>query len=104
MINTILQGNVLERAKDIESNSVQCCVTSPPYWGLRDYGTATWEGGDENCSHKRDSKASESCTTGHVNLEGSVGDGIYKSVCKRCGAVRVDNQLGLEETDRKSVV
>jgi DNA modification methylase len=103
MINTILQGNVLERTKDIESNSVQCCVTSPPYWGLRDYGTATWEGGDENCSHKRDSKASESCTTGHVNLEGSVGDGIYKSVCKRCGAVRVDNQLGLEETPEEYV-
>ncbi len=103
MINTILQGNVLERTKDIESNSVQCCVTSPPYWGLRDYGTATWEGGDEKCSHKRDSKASESCTTGHVNLEGSVGDGIYKSVCKRCGAVRVDNQLGLEETPEEYV-
>jgi DNA modification methylase len=103
MNNTILQGNVLERTKDIESNSIQCCVTSPPYWGLRDYGTATWEGGDENCSHKRDSKASESCTTGHVNLEGSVGDGIYKSVCKRCGAVRVDNQLGLEETPEEYV-
>ena len=22
-----------------------CVVTSPPYWGLRDYGTAKWEGG-----------------------------------------------------------
>lgn len=31
--------------------SVQTCVTSPPYWGLRDYGTATWEGGDEQCDH-----------------------------------------------------
>ena len=103
MIISILQGNVLERAKDIESNSIQCCVTSPPYWGLRDYGTATWEGGDESCSHKRDSKASESCTTGHVNLEGSVGDGIYKSECKRCGAIRVDNQLGLEETPEEYV-
>ena len=27
-------------------------MTSPPYWGLRDYGTATWEGGDAECDHK----------------------------------------------------
>ena len=29
-------------------------VTSPPYWGLRDYGTATWEGGYKNCDHRID--------------------------------------------------
>jgi len=28
----------MEKLKEIESESVQCCVTSPPYWGLRDYG------------------------------------------------------------------
>jgi DNA modification methylase len=38
-INHIYQGNVLDRIKDLEENSVQCVVTSPPYWGLRDYGT-----------------------------------------------------------------
>jgi DNA modification methylase len=31
-------GNCLDALKEIEKNSVQCCVTSPPYWGLRDYG------------------------------------------------------------------
>ena len=36
-INTILQGNVLEKIKDIDDRSVQCVVTSPPYWGLRNY-------------------------------------------------------------------
>ena len=30
-------GNVLSR---LEAQSVQCCVTSPPYWGLRDYDHA----------------------------------------------------------------
>lgn len=34
----ILQGDVLARLADIPDASVQCCVTSPPYWGLRDYG------------------------------------------------------------------
>jgi DNA modification methylase len=35
----ILQGNCLERLREMPDESVQCCVTSPPYWGLRDYGT-----------------------------------------------------------------
>ena len=35
---TILVGDVRQRLSDIADGSVQCCVTSPPYWGLRDYG------------------------------------------------------------------
>jgi DNA modification methylase len=37
-MNNILEGNVLDRLKDIDEKSIQCVVTSPPYWGLRDYG------------------------------------------------------------------
>ena len=33
----ILQGNVLNKLQEIETGTVQCVVTSPPYWGLRDY-------------------------------------------------------------------
>lgn len=36
----ILQGDVLEQLRALPDDSVQCCVTSPPYWGLRDYGVA----------------------------------------------------------------
>ena len=35
----------------LSAESVHCVVTSPPYWGLRDYGTAKWEGGDPACEH-----------------------------------------------------
>ena len=35
---TILIGDVLDRIKEIPDQTIQCCVTSPPYWGLRDYG------------------------------------------------------------------
>jgi DNA modification methylase len=94
----ILEGNCIEQLKSLPDESVNCCITSPPYWGLRDYGTGTWVGGDSSCSHKRDSKQSDKTQTGHRNLEGAVGDGIYKDVCKRCGAVRKDNQVGLELT------
>jgi DNA modification methylase len=34
----ILIGDVRERLSEIESGSIQTCITSPPYWGLRDYG------------------------------------------------------------------
>jgi DNA modification methylase len=34
----IILGDVLETLRGMESESVNCIVTSPPYWGLRDYG------------------------------------------------------------------
>lgn len=36
----ILHGDALERLHELPEASVQCCVTSPPYWGMRDYGVA----------------------------------------------------------------
>ena len=32
------QGNALDILAQLPAESIQCCVTSPPYWGLRDYG------------------------------------------------------------------
>jgi site-specific DNA-methyltransferase (cytosine-N4-specific) len=34
---TVLTGDSLVVLPTLEAESVQCCVTSPPYWGLRDY-------------------------------------------------------------------
>jgi len=34
----IIFGDCREKLKELEPESVQMCVTSPPYWGLRDYG------------------------------------------------------------------
>lgn len=36
--NKIYQGDVLKVLKTFPDESIHCCVTSPPYWGLRDYG------------------------------------------------------------------
>lgn len=35
---TILEGDALTALRRLKANSVQCVVTSPPYWGLRNYG------------------------------------------------------------------
>lgn len=37
---TIYQGDAIEVLRELPVESVQCCITSPPYWGLRDYGVA----------------------------------------------------------------
>jgi DNA modification methylase len=33
----VIAGDSLKKLSQLEDESVQCCVTSPPYWGLRDY-------------------------------------------------------------------
>lgn len=37
-LNKIYQGDCLETLISWPDNFIDCCVTSPPYWGLRDYG------------------------------------------------------------------
>ena len=102
----IINGNSLDVLKTFPDESVDCCVTSPPYYALRDYGTGKWVGGDPNCPHYRTSKYSEMTATGHKAMmdNGSpVGYAIYKSVCPLCGAVRVDDQIGLEESPEEYI-
>jgi DNA modification methylase len=38
MTTKIITGNVLDKVKKLKDNSIQTVITSPPYWGLRDYG------------------------------------------------------------------
>ncbi len=80
----ILTGDVRETLATLEPQSVQTCVTSPPYWGLRDYGTASWAGGDLSCDHTVSSG-------GPSQLEGASQRGrsdVARGDCRRCGAIR----------------
>lgn len=89
----ILTGDAMTVLATMPDESVQTCVTSPPYFGLRDYGTATWEGGDAECSHIQPATGS----TQNKGNNGRLGT-EYRAVCGDCGAVRIDSQLGLEKT------
>ena len=105
-LNKVYLGNAIDIIRTFPDESIDCVVTSPPYYGLRDYGTGHWEGGDPNCKHYRESKKSDKTITGHKRMqehEAPVGDAIYKSVCPLCGAVRVDEQIGLEETPEEYI-
>jgi DNA methylase len=86
--------------------SVQCCVTSPPYLGLRDYGTAQWDGGDAECDHLmppngvRD-KGRDRAASGGTFHDSPVPNQIrqqFAGECRKCGARRIDAQIGLEAT------
>jgi DNA modification methylase len=92
----VVQGDCRLVLPTLPSASVQCVVTSPPYFGLRDYGTAQWSGGRTECDHARQSTVSRASS----GLEGATttqgGAAAYRTACGRCGAIRVDRQIGLE--------
>jgi DNA modification methylase len=108
----ILAGDAREVLRSLPEGSAQCCVTSPPYWGLRDYGTepTTW-GGEEGCGHDKWVKhryyvvgGGSARSSGEAFSEAGEGNAerIKKArwreddTCARCGAWR--GQLGLEPT------
>ena len=92
--NTILQGSALEQLKTLPNESIDMCITSPPYWGLRDYGTAEWEGGLAGCNHIK--KADQSTSKLSSTKTQKEAHSFYKNRCGICGATRIDKQLGLE--------
>lgn len=45
---TIIQGDAFAELSKLPAQVFQCCVTSPPYWGLRDYETENQIGAEES--------------------------------------------------------
>lgn len=93
----LLHGDCRQVLKTLPDESVNCCVTSPPYFGLRDYGTAQWEGGDSECDH-RQPLGGEGATSAKQNTSTGTQTHQYRGVCGKCGATRIDSQIGLEPT------
>jgi len=94
-------GDALSVLRELPEESVQCCVTSPPYWGLRDYGTAEWEGGDSECPHRVGGRVQDTKARGAIVA--GVRPGVDASRCLDCGALREDRQLGIEPTPEEYV-
>ena len=89
------------RAIPLPDKSVHMCVTSPPYWGLRDYGLGQWQGGDAECGHERETvKSSTSTMTGGYANGNSSGSqqGWPNGICGHCGVVQQAAGIGLEAT------
>lgn len=104
----VRQGHVIDVLRELAAESVQCIVTSPPYWGLRDYGLEplVW-GGPDGCKHEWERKThrvvggqndvSSSTVTGGRGKRDPLNEGVTQSSdCFRCNAWR--GSLGLEPT------
>lgn len=95
----LVSADALKILRLIPDCSIQTVVTSPPYWGLRDYGTVTWRGGDPGCDHSRmaggrgkNVPQTKNPTAGYpiaAHRGGNPHD------CP-CGARRTDRTIGLE--------
>lgn len=102
-------GDALDTLATLATGSVDCVVTSPPYWGLRDYGTGHWVGGDPDCAHSvgrgTNTPHTTGAPTGHVvgYPASAAHRGGDPQTCCRCGATRVDRQYGLEPTPQDYV-
>jgi DNA modification methylase len=87
VVNKIFCGNSLDILKQFPDECLDCCVTSPPYWALRDYDKVTtddihgiWDDNDPDCKHKW-----------------KINDKRVKDAfCEKCGAWR--GELGQEPT------
>lgn len=97
----IIQADVLDGLKLLPPKSVHCVVTSPPYWGLRDYGTAKWTGGAPDCDHV--SSRGRQGADGNRASRRFTARVVFKQTCGKCGALRKDDQLGLEETPQEYI-
>lgn len=85
------------RSVPLVDGCVQTIITSPPYWGLRDYGTATWSGGDPACDH-RQLFGGEGTASAVQNGNHGSQSRQYRDTCGKCGSQRADSQIGLEPT------
>jgi len=100
--NKILEGNAFRRAIDIPEGSISMIMTSPPYWGLRDYKTEPqiWGGNDE-CKHNWVGyrvKGQSGGISSKLNIKGQenfqrVPDAVVMN-CTKCFAMKCE--LGRE--------
>ena len=81
---------------------MDCVVTSPPYWGLRDYGTGKWSGGDGKCDHQIPRNKGR-VTPGDKQSTNTGSHPDTWKECGKCGATKEDLQLGLEKTPEEYV-
>ena len=106
--NKIICGDTFKILKSFPDNSIDCIVTSPPYWNLRDYGRQTntiWDG-NPDCEHNWTEFIREGNTWGipNKNVAGQVQKDPEtntswvkkqeQAFCSKCGAWY--GQLGLE--------
>jgi len=97
----ILNGDVLDHLRGLPDDSVHCCVTSPPYWGLRDYSRC-------GCGVGRTRDELPNPPAGWAERESNLGAFVqFAPLCPIChGTGKIagtERQLGLEPTPEQYI-
>ncbi len=103
-VNCILHGDALTQFATLPDESVDCVMTSPPYWSLRDYGNTVESvlGGTPDCVHAWKSPGVRGRSDAGSGIGNKVATDSFQarggngSFCPKCGAWK--GQLGLEPT------
>ena len=96
---TLYGGDCRDVLRELPAESVHCVVTSPPYWGLRDYGTATWDGGGYECAGRHDRIKADpdwwrkSSDDIRAELEAEAAEPSDPDRCPICSAPRCDHDV-----------
>lgn len=101
---TILQGNAWELVDSLENESINCIVTSPPYYALRSYDVEkVLIGGKKDCEHEwieniikpKGGKGINANVGANRHVEANMRDGNKENLfCQKCGAFYGD--FGIE--------
>jgi site-specific DNA-methyltransferase (adenine-specific) len=93
--NTIIQGHALDVLEEIPNESIDMVITSPPYWGLRNYNTnpIIWDN-HNNCEHEWQSFVRKGQTGGTKSLKVQIKEkenfqivkDSIQGFCVKCGA------------------
>ncbi|MDG6927745.1 MAG: site-specific DNA-methyltransferase [Nitrososphaerota archaeon] len=105
MAISIINKNVIDALRGLPAESVDCIITSPPYYGLRFYKNAeTVWGGDPECKHEwgheipnpmsKSGLPGPNATVGARFAQDATRRAGMGSFCLKCGAWK--GQLGLE--------
>ena len=106
--NRIYQLDCRDGLGMLGDESIDCVITSPPYWGLRDYGLEplVWDGraagcdehewGDGSVLHTGNAPSRNTTLTGGMGIRASDSVVSQGQFCSLCGAWR--GSLGLEPT------
>lgn len=97
--NRIIQGHAIEVLRTFPDECVDCVVTSPPYWNMRNYATdpIVW-GGREDCDHEWSEEIKTGQTTPQTKYKAAKEAFTQTSgcFCLKCGAFL--GELGGEPT------
>jgi DNA modification methylase len=127
-LNRMHFGNCITSLNAMPEKFINTCVTSPPYFGLRDYGSGKWEGGDPD--HKHEDRGEQRRTSGRNDVDRMYGPNGKAAPGRRdtptisdhrdiaqlkaravprhgatcsCGATFIDEQIGQEQTPEEFI-